>query len=77
MFKPVPATIWSTPSRVAAKARIAASSIPASTPASAPSSGLPVAPLTTTDVNAPAMRIPSSPMFTTPARSLSTPPSAA
>jgi hypothetical protein len=77
MLSPVPATIWSTASRVAANASSAASSIPATMPASAPTNGFPVALLTATEVNAPAIKIPSSPMFTTPERSLRTPPSAA
>ena len=77
MLQPMPATIWSNPRRVATNARSAASSAPARTPAAAPASALPVAPATATAVNAPAIMVPSRAMFTTPARSASTPPSAA
>ena len=68
MLIAMPYTICSEHRVIVAKAKIMLTRIPASAPASTPSSGLPVVTLTRNPVRDPMAAIPSMPMLTSPAR---------
>ena len=68
MLIAIPYTICSAHRVTVAKAKIMLTRIPASAPASTPSSGLPVITLTRNPTRDPMAAIPSMPIFTSPAR---------